>query len=91
MSVTRSPLGGSEDQMTSRDLVVADFNGDGLADLAVANLADRSVEVFLSNQGTLVSHATFPLRVNPRFLRAVDVDGDGKKEIVAALFAKGVW
>lgn len=65
-------------------LVVADFNGDHQADLAVDSLTGDSIGVLLGN-----GDGTFQQAVNyyaqfPASLAARDLDGNGKLDIVAA-------
>jgi hypothetical protein len=61
---------------------VADFNGDGKFDLAVANGADNTVSVFLGNgDGTFQSPAAYPVGFNPWAVAAGDFNRDGKLDL----------
>jgi len=66
-------------------ILVADFNGDGRADLAVADIQNNQVEVFLGtgtgtfNPPTLLNSGAFP-----RGLAAADLNGDGRIDLVSA-------
>ncbi len=65
-------------------VVVADFNGDGRADLAVGNLAGESVSVLLGNgDGTFQQAANYATQY-PSWLIAADLDGDGKIDLAAS-------
>lgn len=74
-----------------RGLVVRDLDGDGLPDIAVANWADGTVSVF-RNLGTASGITTnsfaapvvFAVGANPQDLKAADLDGDGKPDLVTA-------
>jgi hypothetical protein len=89
----------------AKEIYVGDVDGDGTDELyaAVEALTKRSggklqivepVEIRRYDAGTQpdakVIIATIPDR-QCRFLTVGDVDGDGKKEIVAASFRKGLW
>ena len=73
---------------------VADFNGDGFADLAVVNANGNSVSIFLGSSSglsaavsqTLTGTADNPLR-SPRGIALGDFDGDGVTDITVANFA----
>ncbi len=63
----------------------ADFNGDGLADLVVANRSDNTVGVLLRNaDGSLQTRQTFPAGPNPNSVVVADFDGDGVPDLVVA-------
>jgi len=68
----------------------ADFNGDGKADLAVANFESGTVGVLLN-----VCTRTFAAKVNyaagdaPRSVISADFNGDGKADLAVANFASG--
>jgi VCBS repeat protein/FG-GAP repeat protein len=75
---------------------IADFNGDGRKDLAIANRTDQTVSVFLqdltgnfpsrSNQllGTGEAPEAGSFSQNPRLLAAGDLDGDGRADLAMA-------
>ncbi len=62
-----------------------DFNGDGKPDLAVANYADNTVEIFLSNgNGTFGSGILAATGTGPDALAVGDFNGDGKLDLAVA-------
>jgi Ca2+-binding RTX toxin-like protein len=66
---------------------VADFNGDGISDLATANSAGlpSSVSVLLGQgNGSFGAATNFDVGIMPLSLATGDFDGDGKLDLVAA-------
>jgi hypothetical protein len=64
-------------------MVVGDFNGDGKADLAVANSGASTVSVLLGNgDGTFRLAASYAVGSDPRSIAAGDFNGDGKTDLV---------
>jgi hypothetical protein len=66
-------------------VVSADFNGDGIADLAVANSGDQTVTVLLGNgDGTFRKAPGQPAHVgiNPVFMTVAELDGDHIPDLV---------
>jgi len=67
-----------------------DLNGDGRPDLAIANSADNTVSVFLNTTtlGSTTVHfaaqKTFATLAGPESLQLLDVNGDGKADIVVS-------
>jgi hypothetical protein len=86
----------------AKELLVADVDGDGRDELYVAveghvdenKVLVHPVEIRRYDAGTAPDAgqaiATLKDRLT-RFLVAGDVDGDGKKELVAATFSSGLW
>jgi hypothetical protein len=69
-------------------LAVADFNGDGSADVAVTNADDSTVSVLLGNgDGTFSQAPGSPIagfNYNPVQIVAADFNGDGKPDLAVA-------
>ena len=66
-------------------MTTGDFNGDGLADLATANLASNDVSVLLGNgDGTFADQQKFPVGVQPRSVTTGDFNGDGQTDLVTS-------
>lgn len=95
-TVERKPLGknelperliqfgfGKQGSGKDRDIAVGDFDGDGLSDLAVTD-PDASRILFFkqSSDGGLDMGTPYPSLTNMGQIRAADLDGDGKVEIV---------
>jgi len=72
------------------EIAVADFNGDGNLDLAVANIgiyADpgNTVSVLLGNgDGTFQAERKYPTGYGPQGIAAADFNGDGKMDLATA-------
>ena len=70
-----------------RALVVGDFNGDGKADLAIADFANASVTVLLGNGAGAFSAATgspFAVGNNPFSITISDFNNDGIADLAVA-------
>jgi len=69
---------------------VADFNGDGRPDLAVAWSAAQSVTVELGRgDGTFERRVAIAAGALPQSIAAGDLDGDGRPDLVVALYDPG--
>lgn len=74
-----------------QDLAVADFNLDGLPDIAVACFASATVHVYIAQEksGATVRyhHEIYPFKEGrPRALTAHDLNQDGKTDLAVALW-----
>jgi hypothetical protein len=70
--------------------VAADFNGDGILDVAVASPSTDSVRVFLGNgDGTFQDPQSFAVDHGPRGLGVGDFNADGFPDLVTANFIGG--
>jgi hypothetical protein len=89
---TRNPIariaGPAGDASFGTDIVVADFNGDGLVDFAITSPAENAVTAYL-NDGDLTDgltgvgvDATLDASLFGASIAAGDLDGDGDDELV---------
>src|SRR5262245_4141510 len=66
-------------------VAAADFNGDGLSDLAAAESDRHQVAVWLSNgDGSFRRFASFPTGRGPHSVAVGDFNGDGLADLVTA-------
>ena len=71
-------------------VLLADFNGDGKADAAVANSGSANLSVFLGNSdGTFGTRQDNATGNGPNFVAAADFNGDGKVDLAVANRADG--
>ena len=76
-----SPVTGSN----PNSVAVADFNGDGRADLVVANAGSNTVTVLLGNgDGTFAAPLSFGAGADPLFVAVGDFNGDGIPDLAIA-------
>ena len=74
----------SGEESTKRDLVVGDFDGDGLADVVISD--PGAAELIFYKQTPelgLAEPVKFPALADIESLSAADIDGDGKVELAA--------
>ncbi len=71
---------------SGRQAAVADFNGDGTLDLAIASSTGAAgVNLFVNNgSGTLATAGTVDTRTGVNSLIALDVDGDDDQDLVVS-------
>ncbi|MGQ0620370.1 MAG: beta strand repeat-containing protein [Panacagrimonas sp.] len=67
------------------DVVVADFDGDGMPDIATANTTANNVSVVLHDaSGAFIPASNYAVGSSPTSVAAGDFNGDGKPDLVAA-------
>jgi hypothetical protein len=66
-------------------LIQADFNGDHIPDLATVNNSSNTVSILINNgDGTFRAHTEYATGAGPVALAAVDLNKDGKMDLVVA-------
>ncbi len=63
-------------------VAIGDLNGDGIADIAVANYKSNSITVFIMAKNAVSSSYTIPVGIHPDGIAIADLNGDGKGDIV---------
>jgi|GEM_PF-1521414 len=72
------------------DVVLGDFNGDGIPDLAVANRDSFTVSILLGRgDGTFQPAVNYFTGPNPASIAVGDFNGDGKLDLAVALLGTG--
>ncbi|MGN7400821.1 FG-GAP-like repeat-containing protein [Cytobacillus praedii] len=66
------------------DITSADFNCDGIPDLATANPGTDNVSVLTNNGAAQFSVTNFPVGFSPSGLTAADLNGDGAADLIVA-------
>ena len=66
------------------DVIAADFDADGDADLATANWDDTNNRAYNDGRGTFSSRATLPVPEGPMALAASDLNADDRRDLVVA-------
>ena len=76
--------------LTPRAIAVGDYNGDGLADLAITNLGDDSVTILRRvATGGFTAEATLQVGDQPNGIVAADFDGNGRADLAVASYGAG--
>ncbi|MCU1256139.1 MAG: Integrin-like protein, partial [Candidatus Angelobacter sp.] len=66
-------------------VIQADFNGDHIPDLATVNNSSNTVSILINNgDGTFRAHTEYATGAGPVALAAVDLNKDGKMDLVVA-------
>ena len=67
----------------SATLVVSgDFNGDGIADMAVADATNKAIHVLLGNGNGTFTQQDYPLAAAPTAILTGDLNGDGIPDLI---------
>src|SRR5437879_12483302 len=69
-----------------RAVILHDLNGDGLLDLAVANVGNNRVTILLGNgRGQFIQHDVYLAVKSPIALACADFNKDGRPDLAVAL------
>ena len=84
----QSAAGGATNYATGanpQSVAVADFNGDGIPDLAIANAGELTVSILLgSGNGAFAPAQFFSSGADPYAIAVTDLNGDGKLDLAVA-------
>jgi VCBS repeat protein len=84
----REPVTSPRPQGALGSAVVADFNGDGILDVAAVSSPTNTVQVFLGNgDGTFPAPLSFPVDTGPTGLAVGDFNGDGFPDLATANYS----
>lgn len=73
-----------------RPLLVADLNGDGIADLVTVNYASGDISVFLGKgKGAFAVKRNFAVGTNPDAVAVADLNADGRADLIVANYQDG--
>jgi hypothetical protein len=76
--------------LTPAAIAVGDYNGDGLADLAIANRGGGSATILLQVAGgSFSSEAAVPVGADPVGIVAADFDGNGRADLALPNYTRG--
>ena len=71
-------------------VTVADLDGNGFADIAVATTADKVSVLLQTAAGVIAAAVDYATGVQPVAIKAADLDGDGKLDLLTANFGAAV-
>jgi VCBS repeat protein/FG-GAP repeat protein len=71
-------------------VTVADLDGNGFADIAVATTADTVSVLLQTSAGVIASAVDYTTGVQPVAIKAADLDGDGKLDLLTANFGAAI-
>lgn len=69
----------------ANQLIVADFNGDHIPDIATVNQSSNTVSILINNgDGTFRAHLEFATGAGPNGVAVADINKDGKMDLVVS-------